>query len=76
LTSVDLDVGYLGSMDNVQTIFELFSCSVERVRWESIVCEPKFLKTPSRLCGHTVAVLKAAVVVVLVVTLIRTQRAT
>jgi hypothetical protein len=32
LTSVDLDVGSLGSMENVQTIFELLSCSVEHVR--------------------------------------------
>jgi hypothetical protein len=33
LTWVDLDVGSLGSMDNVQTKFELLSCSVEHVRW-------------------------------------------
>jgi hypothetical protein len=35
LTSVDLGVGYLGSTDSVQTIFELLSCSVEHVRWNS-----------------------------------------
>jgi hypothetical protein len=35
LTSVDLDVGSLGSMEKVQTIFELLPCSVEHVRWNS-----------------------------------------
>jgi hypothetical protein len=35
LTSVDLDVGSLDSMENVQTIFELLSYSVEHVRWNS-----------------------------------------
>jgi hypothetical protein len=35
LTSVDLDVGYLGSMENDQTIFELLPCSVEHVHWNS-----------------------------------------
>jgi hypothetical protein len=35
LTSVDLDVGSLGSTENVQTIFELLPCSVEHVRWNS-----------------------------------------
>jgi hypothetical protein len=31
-TSVDLDLGSLGSKENVQTIFELLPCSVEHVR--------------------------------------------
>jgi hypothetical protein len=35
MTSVDLDVGSLGSTENVQTIFELLPCSVEHVRWNS-----------------------------------------
>jgi hypothetical protein len=36
LTSVDhLDVSSVGSMDNVQTIFELLSCSVEHIGWNS-----------------------------------------
>jgi hypothetical protein len=35
LTSVDLDVGSVGSTENVQTIFELLPCSVEHVRWNS-----------------------------------------
>jgi hypothetical protein len=35
LTSVDLDVGSLGSTENVQTIFELLPCSVEHVSWNS-----------------------------------------
>jgi hypothetical protein len=30
-----LDVGTLGSTENVQTIFELLPCSVEHVRWNS-----------------------------------------
>jgi hypothetical protein len=33
LTSVDLDVGSLGSTENVQTIFDLLPCSVDHVRW-------------------------------------------
>jgi hypothetical protein len=28
-------MGYLGSTENVQTIFELLPCSVEHVRWNS-----------------------------------------
>jgi hypothetical protein len=28
-------VGSLGSTENVQTIFQLFACSVEHVRWNS-----------------------------------------
>jgi hypothetical protein len=32
MTSVDLDVGSLGSTENVQTIFELLPCYVEHVR--------------------------------------------
>jgi hypothetical protein len=35
LTSVDLDVGSLGSTENVQTIFELLPWSVVHVRWNS-----------------------------------------
>jgi hypothetical protein len=35
LTLVDLDMGSLGSTENVQTIFELLPCSVEHVRWNS-----------------------------------------
>jgi hypothetical protein len=35
LTSVDLDVGSLGSTENVQTILELLPCCVEHVRWNS-----------------------------------------
>jgi hypothetical protein len=33
LTSLDLDVGSLGSTDNVETIFELLPCSEGHVRW-------------------------------------------
>jgi hypothetical protein len=33
LTSIDLDLGSLGSMENIQMIFELLPCSVEHVRW-------------------------------------------
>jgi hypothetical protein len=35
ITSVELDVGSLGSTENVQTIFELLPYSVEHVRWNS-----------------------------------------
>jgi hypothetical protein len=35
LTSVDLDVGSVGSTDNIQTIFELLACSVEHIGWNT-----------------------------------------
>jgi hypothetical protein len=35
LTSADLDVGSVGSTDNIQTTFELLSCSVEHIGWNS-----------------------------------------
>jgi hypothetical protein len=40
VTSVDLDVGSLGSTENIRTIFELLPCSVEHVRWNSRVRIP------------------------------------
>jgi hypothetical protein len=33
--SVDLNVGSVGSTDNIQTIFELLPCSVEHIGWNS-----------------------------------------
>jgi hypothetical protein len=35
MTSVDLDVGSVGSMDNIQTIFALLPCSVEHIGWNN-----------------------------------------
>jgi hypothetical protein len=35
LTSVVLDVGSVGSTDNIQTIFELMPCSVGHIGWNS-----------------------------------------
>ncbi|PNF35682.1 hypothetical protein B7P43_G17449 [Cryptotermes secundus] len=38
LNSVNLDVGFLDSTENVQTIFELLPCSVQHVRWNNQEC--------------------------------------